>query len=361
VWFVSCALVVGAPASTRAQKYDFLLHPYDRPVATFAEEFDHATGARLIDTFAPTNSRARSLSPWMGSNTFIITDDADFGTGHVVGRSGISGDYNGNGRAEQADLDLALLNWGAPGTPPPAGWINQFPVGAIDQAELDAALLNWGSGDGRSLACLPWQIDADEDAFYTVQAQVWMPEKSANPNVTDSVAVGYIDNSDFSQATLEAGRGALWLELYYTDGQVIGSHDANYRVRAKDDAGMVELYDSADDGKTVDLSSGFATLEIAWKSSDALNWRMYGAAVADARGEVDFIAATSAGTINGALAGFDNQGGFDVAGVGFQMAGSGGMVGGFHAVPEPAAAAMAGVAAMAACGLWLSKRRSRAA
>jgi hypothetical protein len=242
VWLVSCTLFVGVPATTKAQNYDFLLHPFNKPVATFAEEFDHAVGARLIDTFAPTNSRARSLSPWMGSDTFIIAEDADFGTGNIVARSGVPGDYNGNGKTEQADLDLTLLNWGAPGTPPPAGWINQLPSGAIDQAELDAALLNWGLGDGRGLACLPWEIDAEEDAFYTVQAQVWMPEKSANPNVTDSIAVGYLDNSDFSQATLEDGRGALWLELYYTDQQNVGAHDAHYRIRAKDDGGMVELY-----------------------------------------------------------------------------------------------------------------------
>jgi hypothetical protein len=55
---------------------------------------------------------------------------------------GISGDYNGNGTVEQADLDLVLLNWGQSGVP--NGWINELPEGNIDQAELDGVLLNWG-------------------------------------------------------------------------------------------------------------------------------------------------------------------------------------------------------------------------
>lgn len=360
-WFLSSALLLGVTAKTEAQNYDFLLHPFDKPVATFAEEFDHAAGERLIETFAPTNSHARSQSPWMGSDTFVIAEDVDFGTGMVVARSGIRGDYNGNGRTEQGDLDLALLNWGAAGTPTPPGWVNQLPVGPIDQAELDAVLLDWGSGDGGALACLPWKIDPNDDAFYSVQAQVWMPEKSADPNVTDSVSVGYFDNTDFSQSTLDDGRGALWLELYYTDAQAIGSHDAHYRVRAKDDSGMVELYDSGSDGKTVDLSNGFATVEVAWKSSHILNWRMFGAAVVDALGTADFISAAPDGTINGALAGFDNQGGLNVDGVGFQMDGAGGMIGGFHAVPEPATMASAAIGGLVLCGGMLAARRRRRA
>jgi hypothetical protein len=87
---------------------------------------------------------------------------------------------------------------------------------------------------------------------------------------------------------------------------------------------------------------------------------MYGAAVVDALGSADFISASTDGMINGALAGFDNQGGFEVGGVGFQMAGSGGMVGGFHAVPEPTAIAAAGAAGLAAiCGLYVARRRTR--
>jgi hypothetical protein len=57
----------------------------------------------------------------------------------------LPGDYNGNGRVEQSDLDLVLLNWGRDATTPPVGWVSQPPTGIIDQQELDAVLLNWGA------------------------------------------------------------------------------------------------------------------------------------------------------------------------------------------------------------------------
>jgi hypothetical protein len=57
----------------------------------------------------------------------------------------VSGDYNGNGIVEQADLDLVLLNWGQAASPPPDGWVNELPGGLIDQEELDRVLLGWGN------------------------------------------------------------------------------------------------------------------------------------------------------------------------------------------------------------------------
>lgn len=60
-------------------------------------------------------------------------------------RIGIEGDYSANGRVEQADLDLVLLNWGAPTPPIPVGWVNDLPLGLVDQQELDKVLLNWGN------------------------------------------------------------------------------------------------------------------------------------------------------------------------------------------------------------------------
>lgn len=58
----------------------------------------------------------------------------------------VAGDYNNNGRVEQADLDLVLLNWGAPADGLPADWLNERPMsGIVDQAELDGVLLNWGN------------------------------------------------------------------------------------------------------------------------------------------------------------------------------------------------------------------------
>jgi hypothetical protein len=56
----------------------------------------------------------------------------------------VSGEYNGNGRVEQTDLDLVLLNWGQAAAPPPDGWMNELPGGLIDQEELDRVLLGWG-------------------------------------------------------------------------------------------------------------------------------------------------------------------------------------------------------------------------
>jgi hypothetical protein len=63
-----------------------------------------------------------------------------------------SGDFNNNGTVEQADLDLVLLNWGAEATPPPTGWLNNFPSGLIDQQELDAVLVNWGNTSAEATA-----------------------------------------------------------------------------------------------------------------------------------------------------------------------------------------------------------------
>jgi len=356
---LAAGLVLAGSAATEVIGYEFLLHPEEgQPVATYTDEFDHPVGERLIDTAAPT--KGKPPTPWMGSDTFIIAEDTQFGTGNAVTRSGILGDFTGNGRTDQADLDLVLMNWGAStGPPPPPNWTTDPGGSFIDQGELDAVLSGWGQGDGKQIACLPWEIDANEDAFYSVQAQVWMPEKSDNPNVTNQIGLGYMDNSDFSQDSLAAGRGALWLELYYSDDQSEGEHDAHYRVLAKDTGGTVELYDSAAESKTVDLSEGFATVEVAWKTSSQLNWRMYGAAVVDALGNAEYIAATPDGMINGPLMDFDNEGGFTVDGIGFEMPGSGGMITGFHAVPEPGTLALLSIAGLAlAATAWTRRRRA---
>lgn len=78
-----------------------------------------------------------------GSNRINAIDD--FGFTPVEELPLLAGDYNGNGTVKQADLDLVLLNWGAEGSTPPSGWINDLPSGTIDQAELDRVLLGWGN------------------------------------------------------------------------------------------------------------------------------------------------------------------------------------------------------------------------
>ncbi|MEE9403915.1 MAG: endo-1,4-beta-xylanase [Algisphaera sp.] len=67
----------------------------------------------------------------------------------------ITGDYNGDGRVSQADLDLVLLNWGAADVP--ADWLarSQFDGEAVSQNELDGVLLHWGDQTQPNLALLP--------------------------------------------------------------------------------------------------------------------------------------------------------------------------------------------------------------
>jgi hypothetical protein len=68
-----------------------------------------------------------------------------------------TGDYDGNGQVEQADLDLVLLNWGEDAAAVPDAWINHRPTGIVDQAELDLVLLNWGNASpiGAASAAVP--------------------------------------------------------------------------------------------------------------------------------------------------------------------------------------------------------------
>jgi hypothetical protein len=62
----------------------------------------------------------------------------------------LRGDLNGNGRVDQADLDLVLRNWGASFDELPAEWIEQhYSIGIVDQAELDNVLVNWGAMTAR--------------------------------------------------------------------------------------------------------------------------------------------------------------------------------------------------------------------
>jgi hypothetical protein len=78
-------------------------------------------------------------------NNLMISDDD---------QPTLPGDYNGNDRVEQADLDLVLLNWGEAFDRLPAEWVGERPTtGIVDQAELDVVLLNWG--DAAATAVVP--------------------------------------------------------------------------------------------------------------------------------------------------------------------------------------------------------------
>ncbi|MEO1498774.1 MAG: SpoIID/LytB domain-containing protein [Planctomycetota bacterium] len=59
----------------------------------------------------------------------------------------VPGDFSGDGRVDNTDLNLLLVNWGAPTNPLPAGWNGDPPGGpAIDNDELNALLVGWGTG-----------------------------------------------------------------------------------------------------------------------------------------------------------------------------------------------------------------------
>jgi murein DD-endopeptidase MepM/ murein hydrolase activator NlpD len=66
----------------------------------------------------------------------------------------LPGDFSGNGRVEQADLDLVLLHWGQDGAGTPATWTGPPASGQVDQGELDAVLLNWGATSSPSVASI---------------------------------------------------------------------------------------------------------------------------------------------------------------------------------------------------------------
>ncbi|TWT47545.1 PEP-CTERM sorting domain-containing protein [Botrimarina hoheduenensis] len=55
------------------------------------------------------------------------------------------GDFNGDGKVDNGDLNLLLGNWGA--NTVPGAWINGF-AAPVDNAELNALLGNWGFGVG---------------------------------------------------------------------------------------------------------------------------------------------------------------------------------------------------------------------
>ncbi|TWT48588.1 PEP-CTERM sorting domain-containing protein [Botrimarina hoheduenensis] len=55
----------------------------------------------------------------------------------------VSGDFNGDGKVDNGDLNLLLGSWGA--NTVPAAWVNGFSA-PVDNAELNALLGNWGFG-----------------------------------------------------------------------------------------------------------------------------------------------------------------------------------------------------------------------
>lgn len=64
------------------------------------------------------------------------------------GSPAVSGDFNGDGRVDNDDLNLLLGSWGDSTVPP--AWINGFEP-PVDNDELNALLGNWGFGTGTAV------------------------------------------------------------------------------------------------------------------------------------------------------------------------------------------------------------------
>jgi hypothetical protein len=125
------AIRLSAPTDPPAGEVDPVFYLVDRvtygddaPWPEAADGDGPALARRADDHFGDAAASWLAASPSPGTAIF---EDA-----------GLAGDYNGNGRVEQADLDLVLLNWGTALAQP---WVD----GTVDQAELDAVLLNWGA------------------------------------------------------------------------------------------------------------------------------------------------------------------------------------------------------------------------
>jgi hypothetical protein len=73
----------------------------------------------------------------------------------LIGHEVPLGDYNGNGRVEQGDLDLVLTNWGAAPLHPTSDWTNGLPEERVAQDQLDLVLLNWGLATAASGPAIP--------------------------------------------------------------------------------------------------------------------------------------------------------------------------------------------------------------
>lgn len=94
----------------------------------------------------------------------------------------LAGDYNGSGQVEQGDLNLVLNNWGAPSSPTPSGWTQDFPEGTIDQSELNGVLNNWGAASAPSFSDSPTGLVPEPGlaGLLLLGAMVKRPRCSAN-------------------------------------------------------------------------------------------------------------------------------------------------------------------------------------
>ncbi|MEM9752583.1 MAG: SGNH/GDSL hydrolase family protein [Planctomycetota bacterium] len=101
----------------------------------------------IVDTTTPAINLPTDNDP----SGFLFWDDVHpTATGHQLIADaalglllGLAGDFNGDGRVAQGDLNLVLNGWGTPR----GDWANAdgFQSASIDQEELNRVLNNWGS------------------------------------------------------------------------------------------------------------------------------------------------------------------------------------------------------------------------
>jgi hypothetical protein len=141
-----------------SQDYEMELPHPDHPIIALEDPLS-INGVTLSNVFQTVSAELSVGGSQLQIRFRAITDGGEvaFAFRNLIveaiegGGEGLAGDYNGNSRVEQGDLDLVLLNWGSLG-PRPSGWTFDLPDGHIDQAELDGVLLNWGNVASRSIA-----------------------------------------------------------------------------------------------------------------------------------------------------------------------------------------------------------------
>ncbi|MEO1496081.1 MAG: hypothetical protein AAFV43_02915 [Planctomycetota bacterium] len=136
------------------------------PGGSFATDTDSLVGV-VIDTGAggdvTTDVSLGNILPSGLTEAFLLSDleldwSGGFGTPNetaalAIGVPGfLPGDFSGDGRVDNDDLNLLLPGWGSTVPPSPAGWVGFQPTAPIvDNDELNALLVNWGAGTGSSV------------------------------------------------------------------------------------------------------------------------------------------------------------------------------------------------------------------
>ncbi|MEO1496218.1 MAG: PEP-CTERM sorting domain-containing protein [Planctomycetota bacterium] len=108
--------------------------------------FDASRTELLAGLFDPTTPEAERDITFQYS---LATGDIVTGVVEFVGGGPVEGDFNGDGRVDNTDLNLLLNNWGSESVP--GEWTNGFIGPRVDNNELNPLLNNWGFGTGTAV------------------------------------------------------------------------------------------------------------------------------------------------------------------------------------------------------------------